>query len=144
MARCLAANDYERAALTLLAIKDFMDFAHVPREGRQLIARVEAQQQYWSNIREKVSFSSLQIAVKPLRHNLLPMLGVFLTLGGALVPCFLRRRHTVASFLQVGERWASQWTAYPGAQKAYGLQALKAIKLTAAALYGSVKLIKSN
>ena len=144
MARCLAANDYERAALTLLAIKDFMDFAHVPREGSQLIARIEAQQRYWSNVREKVSFPSQQIAEKPLRQNLLPMLGVFLTFGGALVPFFLRRRYTVAPFLQVGERWASQWTTYPGAQKAYGLQTLKAIKLTAAALYGSVKLIQSN
>ena len=144
MTRCFAANDYERAALTLLAIKDFMDFAHVPREGSQLIARIEAQQRYWSNVREKVSFPSQQIAEKPLRHNLLPMLGVFLTLGGALVPPFLRRRHTVAPFLQVGGRWASQWTAYPGAQKVYGLQELKAIKLSVAALYGLIRLIKNN
>ena len=144
MTRCFAANDYERAALTLLAIKDFMDFAHVPRVGSQLIARIEAQQRYWSNVREKVSFPSQQIAEKPLRHNLLPMLGVFLTLGGALVPPFLRRRHTVAPFLQVGGRWASQWTAYPGAQKVYGLQELKAIKLSVAALYGLIRLIKNN
>lgn len=144
MARCLAANDYERAALTLLAIKDFMDFVHVPREGSQLVARVEAQQRYWSNIREKVSFSSQQIPEKPLLHNLLPMLGVFLTFGGGLVPFFLRRRHTVAPFLQVGERWASQWTAYPGEKTAYGLQSLKAIRLTAAALYGTIRLIQCN
>ena len=45
MARCLAANDYERGALTILALQDFMDFAHVPREGSLLIPRVEAERQ---------------------------------------------------------------------------------------------------
>ncbi|MDM8214601.1 glycosyltransferase [Desulfovibrio piger] len=147
MARCLAANDYERAALTLLAIRDFMDFAHVPREGSQLIARVEIQRQRWANARaarEKVPFPSQQIAALPLRHNLLPMLGVFLTLGGVLVPPFLRRRHTVAPFLQVGGRWVSQWTAYPESEISQKFQNISAARLTIKAIMQIYSIIKKR
>ena len=144
MARCLAANDYERGALTILALQDFMDFAHVPREGSLLIPRVEAERQRWANKKERMPCLPLKIDEKPLRYNLLPMLGVFLTLGGALVPSFLRRRCTVAPFLQVGGRWASQWTAYPGEQQACGLQTLKAAKLTLATIRGLVKIFQAK
>lgn len=113
MARCLAANDYERGALAILALNDFLDFEHVPREGRQLITRVETERLRWVNITQKALFCPLAIEQKSLRQNLLPMIGVFLTLGGALVPSGLRR-NTIASFLQVGGRWASQLTAYEG------------------------------
>lgn len=133
-ARCLAANDYERAALTILAVRDFMDFAHVPREGSQLIARVEMQRQRWSNKKERMPCIPLQIDKKSLRHNLLPMLGVFLTFGGALVPTFLRRRCTVAPFLQVGGRWVSQWTAYSGREISLKFQNIFAARLTIKAI----------
>ena len=134
MARCLAANDYERAALTILAVRDFMDFAHVPREGSQLIARVEMQRQRWSNKKERMPCIPLQIDKKSLKHNLLPMLGVFLTFGGALVPTFLRRRCTVAPFLQVGGRWVSQWTAYSGREISRKFQNIFAAQLTIKAI----------
>ena len=57
---------------------------------------------------------------------------------------FLRRRCTVAPFLQVGGRWASQWTAYPGEQQACGLQTLKAAKLTLATIRGLVKIFQAK
>ena len=114
MARCLAANDYERGALTILALNDFLDFEHVPREGRQLVTRVETERLRWANQTQKTSFCPLAIEQKSLRQNLLPMIGVFFTLGGSLIPSALRRRNTIAPFLQVGGRWASQLTAYEG------------------------------
>ena len=134
MARCLAANDYERGALTILALQDFMDFAHVPREGSLLIPRVEAERQRWANKKERMPCLPLKIDEKTLRYNLLPMLGVFLTLGGALVPSFLRRRCTVAPFLQVGGRWASHWTAYPGRNLSQKFQNIFAARLTLKAI----------
>ena len=142
MARCLAANDYERGALTILALQDFMDFAHVPREGSLLIPRVEAERQRWANKKERMPCLPLKIDEKPLRYNLLPMLGVFLTLGGALVPSFLRRRCTVAPFLQVGGRWASQWTAYPKINFSFKIQPAKARLLTFNSILNILLLIR--
>lgn len=141
MARCLAANDYERGAVTILALHDFMNFANVPREGSQLINRVETERQRWTNNKEPMPYIPIQVEKKSLRHNVLPMFCVFLTLGGALIPPFLRHRCTVSPFLQVGERWASQCTAYPGEKDACTLQTLKAIKLTLAAFRGLVKIL---
>ena len=112
MARCLAANDYERGALTILALNDFLDFDHVPREGSQLMRRVEEKRLRWLNETQRILPNSIMVKQKPLRQNLLPMIGVFLTLGGALIPSVLRRRNTVSPFLQVGGRWISLWTAY--------------------------------
>lgn len=112
MARCLAANDYERGALTILALNDFLDFDHVPREGSQLMRRVEEKRLRWLNETQRIPPNPIMVKQKPLRQNLLPMIGVFLTLGGALIPSVLRRRNTVSSFLQVGGRWISLWTAY--------------------------------
>lgn len=141
IARCLAANDYERGALTILAIKDFMNFNHIPREGDLLIAHVEAERQHWTNIRGKIPILPRQISDNTLRVNLFSMICVFLTLGGAIVPSFLRRRCTVASFIQVKGRWASQWTTYPGKKDLYKIQELKAIKLTVTVVYISIKLL---
>ena len=112
IARCIAANDYELGAITILAIRDFLEFTNTHRSGSLLISRIEAVRLRWSNKKEITHYHPLKIKEKTLRYNILPMLFVFLTFGGILVPSFLRRRYTIAPFLQVGGRWASQLTAY--------------------------------
>ena len=130
MARCLAANDYERGALTILALNDFLDFEHVPREGRQLITRVETERLRWANKTQAIGYCPHKIEEKYFRYNILPMFYVFLTLGGVLVPSCFRHRNTIASFLQVGGRWASQWTAYDRQKFSRRFNNKYAIKLT--------------
>lgn len=124
--RSLAANDYERAALFILSAEDFLSFADIPREGEKLISRVQTTLQQNSNKKIRSHSSPQHIKTRALRYNILPMLGVLLTLGGGLVPPFWRRRYTVAPFNQVGGRWASQWSAYPGESKVRQIQPLKA------------------
>lgn len=139
--RSLAANDYERAALFLLSLEDFLSFSTVPREGGKLISRVQATLQKYANKKKRISLSPDRIAPQKLRHNLLPMLGVLLTLGGTLVPRFWRRGYTIAPFLQVGKRWASQWTAYSEEGCARCLQPLKAAHIVIKFLCCSTKLL---
>lgn len=128
--RCLAANDYEKAALILLSVEDALSFTQIPREGEELSLRVQAALRQWPNKESRISSPSQTIRQQSLRYNLLPMVGVLLTLGGALVPAFWRRRYTIAPFPQTGGRWASQWTAYSEKGAARGFQAAKAIRIS--------------
>lgn len=139
--RSLAANDYERAALLLLSVEDFLSFPSIPREGEKLISRVQAKLRQYANKEVRTFLSPHRIAPQKLRHNLLPMLGVLLTLGGTLVPRFWRRGYTIAPFLQVGKRWASQWTAYSEEGCARCLQPLKAAHIVIKFLCCSTKLL---
>ena len=139
--RSLAANDYERAALLLLSVEDFLSFPSIPREGEKLISRVQAKLRQYANKEVRTFLSPHRIAPQKLRHNLLPMLGVLLTLGGTLVPRFWRRGYTIAPFLQVGTRWASQWTAYSDDGCARCSQPLKAAHIVIKFLCCSTKLL---
>lgn len=138
--RSLAANDYERAALYLLSVKDFQSFPNVPHEGEKLISRVQAVCDQYSNKEMQLELSPHRIEPRKLRYNILPMLGVLLTLGGGLVPPFWRHTYTIAPFSQVGGRWASQWTAYTKENKLRCLQPLKAVQILVKFLYCSAKL----
>lgn len=139
--RSLAANDYERAALFILSAEDFLSFADIPREGEKLISRVQTTLQKNSNKEIRSHSSPQHIKTRALLYNILPMLGVLLTLGGGLVPPFWRRRYTVAPFNQVGGRWASQRTAYSEGENALVFHAGKAARLSIKAIFIFIKII---
>lgn len=140
--RSLAANDYEKAALFLLSIEDFLSFPNVPCEGKKLMIHIKTVTQYNKNTEIPIYNSPHQIDIQSLRYNILPMLAVLFTLGGGLVPPFWRRSYTVAPFSQVGGRWASQWTAYPGESSVRHIQPLKAARIIIKFLYCVIKILK--
>ena len=139
--RCLAANDYEKAALHLLSVEDAISFSQVPREGEKLSLRVQTTLRQYPNKESRIFSPSQIIRQQSLRYNLLPMLGVLLTLGGALVPAFWRRGYTIAPFPQTGGRWASRWTAYSEEDTVRGFQAALAIRLSIKSIFLFIKII---
>ena len=88
--RALAANDYEEAAARILAFHDFLRFSHVPQNGEQLGHHVMS---YCASFRCVLSAPQPR-TFTPIPDNkrlLLPLALVWLTLGGSLIPRFLRR-----------------------------------------------------
>lgn len=140
--RSLAANDYERAALFLLSVEDFLSFPNVPYEGKKLMLHIQTTLQQNSNTEKAISYPSHQIGIQALRYNILSMLAVLLTLGGALVPPFWRRSCTTAPFSQVRGRWGAQWTAYPEESRARQIQPIKAARIIIKFLYCFIKILK--
>lgn len=112
IARCLASNDYEKCAIIILALNDFIYFTNIPYEGDQLIARVNNQCLYWHNINKYIQKYKIHINTMPFKNNFLAYFYVFITFGGAIIPSFLQKKNTVASFIQIKGRWNSKWTAY--------------------------------
>lgn len=100
LARSLAVNDYERAAITIMCLEDGLNIFQHPWDGPETMARVNGS--LTSHPNKITTTANRQTDCPPLKAKTgkvtsLPYLClVLLTLGGALIPGFLFREKTHA------------------------------------------------
>lgn len=111
--RALTGNRYEEAAARALALRDFLRFDCVPQDGEHLIRHVTS---YCSAFRHTVTDSPPKtfVSIPHKGFSFLSVAAVWLSLGGSLIPRFLRRSAVQMSPLQLSGIPASWSKTSPG------------------------------
>ena len=136
LARYLAANDYAKAAILILAFEDYGQFHRRQGDGPEIMARVDQCSRAWPNdlVDENEADRPRHLPTK--RWNRTLGIGlVLLTLGGALIPGWLFRQTPIlATLAQVEGKFPARYVAYPGDPALKRFNRRKAFRLAAKGL----------
>jgi hypothetical protein len=119
-AQALAVNNYQECSVRVLAIRDFLEFSSVPHEGERLMRRVRAWSHSFDTSREASTSTSTSFTIKPKRYpGLWFYFGVYLSLGGALIPRCLRRNNVRAEQGDLRNIFPAQCVRIEGEESVY-------------------------
>ena len=143
-ANALAVNNYPECAVRVLAVRDFLEFSSVPRDGERLSARIrDWQRSFEASAEETPPTSKFFTAVTALqgRPPLLPYFGVYFSLGGVLIPRCLRRRGVLTEQGAIRGVFPAQWVRIMGEDSIRSFSSRQALRLALMVFMLAVRLI---
>lgn len=140
--RYLASNNYEYAAVVILAINDAINFINISQNGDILISRINQEINSFAN--KICLLKTKKININYKKRKYLSSIAVWATIGGAIIPLKLRNQFIVCSIKDASIAWSSQCVAYQGDKIGRLIQSNKAIKIWSKALYYIIKIFCSK
>jgi hypothetical protein len=131
-AKALAVNNYPECAVRVLAVWDFLEFPSVPRDGERLSARIRDWQRSFDVPAEEMPLASeFFTAVTALNGHptLRSYFGVYLSLGGALIPRCLRRKGILTEQGAIRGVFPAQWVSIMGEERVRSFSSRQALRL---------------